>query len=119
MLSDMFHRNAGTKKTHVHAKYSTAQLPSSHKVACKSAFLSKQTPPGSASMKGTILIKGDKFQLETLQPSHGLTGKTQWSYLVNNQEVNISNPTQRNCKASIRIPLLDYTNKVTNTTSDH
>ena len=26
-------------------------------------------------MKGTILIKGDKFQLKPLQPSHGLTGK--------------------------------------------
>ena len=52
-----------------------------------------QNMPNTTPVNGTILIKGDKFRLETPSSITWFDGKTQWSYLVDNQEVNISNPT--------------------------
>jgi outer membrane lipoprotein-sorting protein len=46
------------------------------------------------SFDGTILMKGDKFFLSTPEADAWFDGKTQWVYLKNNQEVNISEPTK-------------------------
>lgn len=43
---------------------------------------------------GTIRLKGEKFVLETSETVSWFDGKTQWSYLVQNDEVNISTPTE-------------------------
>lgn len=47
---------------------------------------------GKAS--GSIAIKGNKFNARTQQAIVWYNGKTQWSYMKNTNEVNISTPTQ-------------------------
>ncbi|MEY8687022.1 LolA-like putative outer membrane lipoprotein chaperone [Bacteroides sp. AN502(2024)] len=44
--------------------------------------------------KGTIQLKGEKFVLKTSDITTWFDGKTQWSYVTKNDEVNVSNPTQ-------------------------
>ena len=46
------------------------------------------------SENGTIQLKGDKFVLTTSEVITWFDGKTQWSYMIKNDEVNVSNPTQ-------------------------
>lgn len=46
---------------------------------------------GSAS--GTLSIKGKKFCAHTAQATTWYDGKTQWTYMKRNDEVNISNPS--------------------------
>lgn len=43
---------------------------------------------------GTIAIKGRKFQATTPQATIWFDGKTQWTYLKKNEEVNVANPTE-------------------------
>ena len=43
---------------------------------------------------GIIQLKGEKFMLKTSETTTWCDGKTQWSYMVRNDEVNVSNPTQ-------------------------
>ena len=49
---------------------------------------------GMGSSSGTIVIKGKKFHATTPQASIWFDGKTQWTYMKNNDEVNISTPTE-------------------------
>lgn len=42
---------------------------------------------------GDISLKGEKFLLKTTDATTWFDGKTQWSYLTDSEEVNISNPT--------------------------
>ena len=46
------------------------------------------------STSGTIIIKGKKFHATTPQASIWFDGKTQWTYMKDNDEVNIVNPTE-------------------------
>lgn len=55
------------------------------------------TTTGNTS--GTIAIKGKKFYATTPQAKIWFDGKTQWTYLKNNDEVNISNPTEAQLQA--------------------
>ena len=43
---------------------------------------------------GIIQLKGEKFMLKTSETTTWFDGKTQWSYVAKNDEVNVSNPTQ-------------------------
>ena len=43
---------------------------------------------------GTIAIKGKKFHATTPQATIWFDGKTQWTYLKKNEEVNVANPTE-------------------------
>lgn len=43
---------------------------------------------------GVIQLKGEKFMLKTSETTTWFDGKTQWSYMTKNDEVNVSNPTQ-------------------------
>lgn len=43
---------------------------------------------------GTIAIKGNKFNAKTPQAIVWYDGKTQWTYMKRNQEVNVSTPTE-------------------------
>lgn len=45
------------------------------------------------SVSGVMHIKGKKFQMTTADMITWYDGKTQWSYVKNNEEVNISTPT--------------------------
>lgn len=44
------------------------------------------------SITGTIAVKGNKFMATTQHTKVWFDGKTQWTYLTRNDEVNISNP---------------------------
>ena len=46
------------------------------------------------STSGTSIIKGKKFHATTPQASIWFDGKTQWTYVKDNDEVNIVNPTE-------------------------
>ena len=48
----------------------------------------------SMKASGTIAIKGKKFHATTAQATIWFDGKTQWTYMKNNDEVNIANPTE-------------------------
>ena len=43
---------------------------------------------------GNIKLKGEKFLLKTSETISWFDGETQWSYLTQNDEVNISTPTE-------------------------
>ncbi len=43
---------------------------------------------------GTIVVKGKKFHATTPQAIIWFDGKTQWTYLKKNEEVNVSTPTE-------------------------
>lgn len=43
---------------------------------------------------GTIAIRGNKFNAKTPQAIVWYDGKTQWTYMKKNQEVNVSTPTE-------------------------
>lgn len=51
------------------------------------------------SQNGTLLLKGKKFQLSTSDVTTWFDGQTQWSYLKQNEEVNISTPTPEELRA--------------------
>lgn len=53
----------------------------------------------SGSTSGTIAIKGKKFYATTPQATVWFDGKTQWTYMENNDEVNVSNPTEAQLQA--------------------
>lgn len=50
--------------------------------------------PSAGTISGTIAVKGNKFQARTPQTTIWFNGKTQWTYMKKNNEVNISTPTQ-------------------------
>lgn len=62
----------------------------------EAAFTITTTTPangGEDVVEGTINIKGDKFTLVTADMRTWFDGKTQWSYLERNEEVNVTTPT--------------------------
>ena len=62
----------------------------------KADFIIKSVTNGlvEGSESGTIQLKGEKFVLKASEVITWFDGKTQWSYVVRNDEVNVSNPTQ-------------------------
>jgi outer membrane lipoprotein-sorting protein len=63
------------------------------------------------STSGTIIIKGKKFHATTPQASIWFDGKTQWTYMKDNDEVNISNPTEAQLQAINPYNFLDLYKK--------
>lgn len=61
----------------------------------KAGFTVKSVTNGrlDGTENGVIQLKGEKFLLKTSEMTSWFDGKTQWSYLAKNDEVNISNPT--------------------------
>ena len=49
---------------------------------------------GIGNASGTILIKGKKFHATTPKATVWFDGKTMWTYMKDNEEVNVSNPTE-------------------------
>lgn len=47
------------------------------------------------SISGTMLLQDKKFQMNTPEMVVWYDGKTQWSYVAENDEVNISEPTRK------------------------
>lgn len=63
-----------------------------HKSGVSASFTLNNPTTGNVS--GTIAVKGGKFNARTPQAIVWFNGKTQWTYMKNNNEVNISTPTQ-------------------------
>ena len=64
------------------------------KVLDKASSVIKATEGASAQFKisGTIIIKNNMFHINTSQAMIWFNGKTQWTYLKANNEVNVSTP---------------------------
>lgn len=63
------------------------------KLTAKSGVMANfkaSTPQGTIS--GTIAVKGNKFVATTQHTKVWFDGKTQWTYMSRNDEVNVSNP---------------------------
>ena len=68
----------------------------------------------TGSENGYLIMKGEKFYLNNQSIQSWYDGKTQWSYLTDNEEVNISSPTKEEIQAISPYHLLkryksDYT----------
>ena len=68
----------------------------------------------TGSENGYLIMKGEKFYLNNQNIQSWYDGKTQWSYLTDNKEVNISSPTKEEIQAISPYHLLkryksDYT----------
>jgi outer membrane lipoprotein-sorting protein len=48
---------------------------------------------GTQGFNGTISVKNNKFRLQTPQMITWFDGKTQWTYLKNSEEVNVTTPS--------------------------
>lgn len=57
------------------------------------------TSPSIKSTSGTLQVKGRQFHATTPQATMWFDGKTQWTYMKNNEEVNVSNPTEAQLQA--------------------
>ena len=86
-----------------HLSFSFAYAQSAKEVLDKTASIvaAKSGAKASFSIKGdgfftggTIAIKGRKFQATTAQATVWFDGKTQWTYMRKNEEVNIANPSE-------------------------
>ena len=64
------------------------------------------TQPAGDRMEGKIEMRGEKFVLETADVKTWFDGTTQWSYVENNEEVNVSNPTGDELKMTNPVLLL-------------
>ena len=53
----------------------------------------KITGSNTRALSGKISIKGNKFQATTPDGSVWYNGKTQWAYMTDTEEVNVSTPT--------------------------
>lgn len=49
--------------------------------------------PTNGTINGSIAIKGNKFNARTSQAIVWFNGKTQWTYMKKNDEVNVTTPT--------------------------
>jgi len=63
----------------------------SNKSGAQASFTIKST---NMNTSGTIAIKGRKFQATTPQATIWFDGKTQWTYMKKNEEVNVANPSE-------------------------
>ena len=64
-------------------------------ITVKSGVQAKFKMTGSmGNTSGTIAIKGRKFHATTPQAIVWFDGKTQWTYMKNNDEVNVTTPTE-------------------------
>lgn len=55
--------------------------------------------PNFSPTDGTIQVKGKKFLASTSVANIWFDGKTQWTYVKNNNEVNVSNPSEDELQA--------------------
>ena len=54
---------------------------------------------GMGNVSGTIAVKGRKFHATTPVATVWFNGKTQWTYMKKNDEVNVSTPTEAQLQA--------------------
>lgn len=72
----------------------------SQKLNIKSGFKAdfKASMP-QGTITGTVAVKGNKFMATTQHTKMWFDGKTQWTYMTRNDEVNVSNPKDSELQA--------------------
>lgn len=66
----------------------------------------KESKGQAYSQSGTAIFKGNKFKIETDAMNTWFDGKTQWVWMKDADEVNISNPTEQEIAAISPLALL-------------
>ena len=87
---------AHTAQAQNNAAQARAILDKTAKVVGRSGGVSASftmNAPSTGSMSGKISVKGNKFYASTPQMTVWFNGKTQWTYMKKNNEVNVSTPT--------------------------
>lgn len=69
----------------------------SNKSGVQASFTISSQQYGNTS--GTISVKGRQFHANTNEATVWFDGKTQWTYVKQNDEVNVNNPTQADLQA--------------------
>lgn len=64
------------------------------KVSNKGGFTATFRMSGGQSVSGTVAVKGNKFHAVAGGGEVWFDGKTQWAYLAQTQEVNVTTPTE-------------------------
>lgn len=88
---------APTAQAQNNATQARAILDKTAKVVGRSGGVSASftmNAPSTGSISGKISVKGNKFYASTPQTTVWFNGKTQWTYMKKNNEVNVSTPTQ-------------------------
>ena len=87
---------APTAQAQNNATQARAILDKTAKVVGRSGGVSASftmNAPSTGSISGKISVKGNKFYASTPQTTVWFNGKTQWTYMKKNNEVNVSTPT--------------------------
>lgn len=63
-------------------------------MSMKSTKASFKITGAGQSTNGTIYLSGSKYKVKTPEMTTWFDGKTQWAYMPETEEVNVSNPTQ-------------------------
>ena len=66
----------------------------SAKEGVQAKFSLKSSKGINLNASGTIAVKGKKFHVTTPQATIWFDGKTMWTYMKKNDEVNVTNPTE-------------------------
>ena len=66
----------------------------SAKEGVSASFSLKSSKSVSLNTSGSIVVKGRKFHITTPQASVWFDGKTMWTYMKKNDEVNVTSPTE-------------------------
>lgn len=83
-------KNANAKKV---LDNTAAVFNNSNGIRATFDIMSYQKGNLQGSNNGTILLKGNKFQVNTPTMICWFNGKTQWTYILHSEEVNIANPS--------------------------
>ena len=87
---------APTAQAQNNATQARAILDKTAKVVGRSGGVSASftmNAPSTGSISGKISVKGNKFYASTPPTTVWFNGKTQWTYMKKNNEVNVSTPT--------------------------
>lgn len=91
----MFHANAQNDAKAVKIIENIINISKTNAVKTGFTLSSTSTAAGSQVVKGTFMMKGNKFNLTTGDMNVFFDGKTQWSYNRDVNEVTITNPTEK------------------------
>lgn len=78
--------------------------------------ISEKKPVNSQTFQGKFILKGNQFYLEMSELKVWFNGKTQWSLVESNREVNITEPTQEELAQTNPVAVIGAFRKVSKLT---
>lgn len=100
----IFAQNSAQSKTILDKAFSTYET--SKGVKADFTFAASENNKSQMQQKGTAIFKGNKFFIETTSLNTWFDGKTQWVFIKDFDEVNISEPTPDEIAAVSPLALL-------------